>query len=195
MTGALRGFFFEQDRCMGCHTCQVACKEKNDLPPGQRWRRVIEFTEGSWHHEQGTLRHDVHAWYLSISCNHCLIPACAENCPTGALRRNDADGLVLLDPASCIGCSYCVWSCPYGAPQYDPGTGRIGKCDACVDRLRAGLLPACVEACPVRALSFGTLESSTESHQPLPRGLPGHELTRPSLAIRPHRDAVAHGKP
>jgi anaerobic dimethyl sulfoxide reductase subunit B len=181
---------------MGCHTCQVACKEKNNLPAGQRWRRVVEFTEGDWRHEQGAVRHEVHAWYLSISCNHCLSPACVDNCPTGALRPRNADGLVLLDPQQCIGCAYCVWSCPYGAPQYDPARGKVGKCDACVDRLNEGLQPACVDACPVRALSFGPWDVSPEPARWRPaRGLPSHDLTQPSLAVRPHRDATAQGKP
>lgn len=177
---------------MGCHTCQIACKEQNNLPAAQRWRRVIEFSEGGFAHQARTVRHAVRAWYLSISCNHCLAPLCVENCPSGALARSQ-DGLVLLDTHQCIGCAYCVWSCPYGAPQLDPASGKVGKCDACADRQREGLQPACVDACPVRALSFGPLADPVPGTHP--RGLPPNDLTLPSLAVRPHRDARAHRLP
>ena len=185
------GFLFEQDRCMGCHTCQVACKDRNDLPVGQRWRRIIELATGHYVQSAGVVQPHVSAWYLSMACNHCARPLCVANCPTGALHKRAADGLVLIDEARCIGCRYCVWSCPYGAPQFDPRRRKVGKCDGCADRLDRGESPACVDSCPVRALRFGSIEQlRTEHALSIPRELPSPRITDPSLVVRPHRDAV-----
>jgi anaerobic dimethyl sulfoxide reductase subunit B (iron-sulfur subunit) len=185
-------FLFEQDRCMGCHSCQLACKDKHDLPAGQRWRRVLELAEGSWQQKHGVVHAHVHAWYLSISCNHCAQPPCVEDCPTGALGPDDF-GRVRLDASVCIGCRYCGWSCPYGAPQYDDRTGTMAKCDGCVDRLREELQPACVDACPVRALGFVAMHQYPGPHG-TPLELPAPEVTDPSLIVRPHRSADRAGR-
>ncbi|MBI5537527.1 MAG: dimethylsulfoxide reductase subunit B [Deltaproteobacteria bacterium] len=176
---------------MGCHTCQIACKERSDLPVGQRWRRIIELAAGTFEESEGFVRARVSAWYLSMACNHCARPLCVANCPTGALHKRPTDGIVLVDPSRCIGCRYCTWSCPYGAPQFDALQGKVGKCDACADRLARAQQPACVESCPVRALRFGPIEELRSSaNHPASRELPSPSLTDPSLVVRPHRDAI-----
>jgi anaerobic dimethyl sulfoxide reductase subunit B (iron-sulfur subunit) len=113
-----------------------------------------------------------------------------EVCPAKAISKR-ADGIVLIDVRRCIGCKYCSWACPYGAPQYDESSGVMTKCDFCVGRLEAGLPPACVAACPLRALDYGDfsemqMRDGAQSQVP---PLPGPDLTRPSLVIRPHRAA------
>ena len=93
-----------------------------------------------------------------MSCNHCEKPACLEKCPAGAYSRRAEDGLVVHDPARCIGCRYCTWACPYGAPQYDARSGRIVKCNMCLGRTAEGEPPACVASCPMRAIEVGSFE-------------------------------------
>jgi anaerobic dimethyl sulfoxide reductase subunit B len=144
--------------------------------------------------EGGAWLNDVLAYNVSVACNHCERPICMEVCPAGAITRRE-DGLVLLDPDRCMGCRYCEWACPYGAPQYDSATGRMTKCTFCVDDLDRGGQPACVAACPLRALDFGDLAELEARYGPLPsvHPLPDAALTRPALAMTPHRQAVPAG--
>ena len=129
---------FDASSCTGCKACQAACKDHNDLPAGILWRRVYEVSGGGWTRAGAAWTHDVFAWNLSLSCNHCERPVCAEVCPTGAVRRRE-DGVVLLDSGKCMGCRYCEWACPYGAPRFDAARGVMTKCDLCADRLEEGL--------------------------------------------------------
>mgnify|MGYP001821281930 FL=1 len=183
-------FFFDSSTCSGCKTCQVACKDKNDLPIGQLWRRVYEVTGGGWEKEGTRWKQDVFAYNLSLSCNHCADPICASNCPTKAIQKRE-DGIVLIDQGSCIGCKYCSWVCPYGAPQFDPEKGVMGKCDLCADYIDQGKNPSCVDACPMRALDFGDydelIEKYGDSGQVYP--LPTPSITEPSLVIKAHHRA------
>jgi anaerobic dimethyl sulfoxide reductase subunit B len=131
----------------------------------------------------------VFAYNLSLSCNHCEKPICAEVCPVGAIHKR-SDGIVLLDAERCMGCGYCAWACPYGALQYDEVAGRMTKCNFCVERIDAGLAPACVTACPLRALDFGE-QAELEQRQGVCSSvppLPNTALTRPALVITPHKD-------
>ena len=187
-------FYFDSSSCSGCKACQAACKDKHDLPVGMLWRRVYEVSGGGWQKQGEAWVADAYAYNLSISCNHCQQPACVEACPAAALYQRP-DGLVLIEAERCIGCKYCTWACPYGAPQYDPDYRVMTKCTGCEDNLAAGLPPACVAACPLRVLDFGDPElmqarysvnaALAQSVAPLP----GKELTQPGLLIRPHRDA------
>jgi anaerobic dimethyl sulfoxide reductase subunit B len=184
-------FFFEQDRCVGCHTCQVACKEEHGHGAGPRWRRVVELARGGWTIADGTATPAVEAFYLSISCNHCEAPKCVQACPAGAIAKDPETGVVRVDGDRCLGCAYCAWACPYGAPQLDPTAGRVGKCDLCEERREDGRQPACVAACPVRALHVGEMDELLERPGAASEavGLPSPSLTRPSFVLRPHRGA------
>lgn len=101
-------FWFDQSKCTGCKACQIACKDKHDLPVGVTWRRVAEYTGGSWLLNQidGTATQDIFSYYTSISCNHCADPICAEVCPSKAMSKGE-NGVVSVDPSICIGCRYC----------------------------------------------------------------------------------------
>jgi formate dehydrogenase iron-sulfur subunit len=136
-------FTFAMDACVGCHSCEVACAEQNGLPPGTAWRRVGEFEGGDHPHTR--------RFHLSMSCNHCLDPACLEGCPTNAYVKLD-NGVVAHHADDCIGCQYCTWNCPYSVPVFQPDRRIVTKCDMCLPRLDEGLKPACVSACPTRAL-------------------------------------------
>lgn len=188
------GFYIDQDKCTGCAGCRVACQDKNDLPPTVAYRRVAEYAGGDWIEREGAMHQDVFSYYVSIACNHCENPICMKSCPTGAISKG-ADGIVTLDQSKCVGCRYCEWACPYGAPQYDADKGVMSKCDFCQDYLARGEDPACVAACPTRALGFGELDELRAAHGTLAgvAPLPDPKFTDPSLVITPHRDAKPVG--
>jgi DMSO reductase iron-sulfur subunit len=142
-------FAFAMDACVGCHSCEVACAEQNDLPAGQAWRRVGEIEGGSY---PGTRR-----FSLSMACNHCLEPTCLAGCPTNAYEKL-SNGIVVHHADDCIGCQYCVWNCPYEVPVFDPVRRIVAKCDMCRPRIDAGQSPACVLACPTSAISVESVD-------------------------------------
>jgi len=195
MDGQL-GFHFDGSACTGCKACQVACKDKNDLPVGVSWRRVIEYGGGGWRVEGGQLVPvGVFAYQVSISCMHCAEPACLPVCPAEAIGKG-ADGVVRVDPGRCLGCHSCEWACPYGAPQFGLPGGAMSKCDLCSDLLAQGRNPVCVDTCPTRALHWGDLEQLRAAHGPLQavEPLPGPEQTNPSFVLTPHRHAQVPGQ-
>jgi anaerobic dimethyl sulfoxide reductase subunit B (iron-sulfur subunit) len=181
-------FYFDASSCSGCKACQVACKDKHGLGVGLLWRRVYEVAGGGWQRRGAAWVTNVYAYYVSLACNHCARPICAEVCPAGSIRKRE-DGIVLLDTAKCIGCRYCEWACPYGAPQYDDANGIMTKCTFCADLVDRGLPPACVAACPLRALDFGPREELEARYGPLEPVYPLAEngLTDPALVLTPPR--------
>lgn len=186
------GFFIEQNRCIGCKACQAACKDKHDLEVGQLWRRVIETEGGNYLEDQAAIHANIFAYWTSIGCNHCADPACVKNCPTGAMSKRAEDGIVVHDDNKCIGCRMCEWSCPYGAPQFNPKTGKVGKCDYCLDFFQEGQDPACVSACPMRALHAGNLDELQAKYGNVAqtKGMPDSKITHPSIVIKTHKDAI-----
>jgi len=180
---------FDASSCSGCKACQAACKDHNGLRAGLLWRRVYEVAGGGWTKVGAAFTQDVFAWNLSLSCNHCEEPVCAEVCPTGAVARRP-DGVVLLDSEKCMGCRYCEWACPYGAPRFDDERGVMTKCTLCVDRLEEGLAPSCVSACPMRALDFGPRDEMPGGIEATGFPLPDPRLTRPAMQLKPHASAA-----
>ena len=81
------GFAFDQSACNGCKACQLACKDKHSLPIGVKWRRVVEYTGGTWSQDGDTSTPNVFSYYTSISCNHCADPICMRVCPTTAMSK------------------------------------------------------------------------------------------------------------
>lgn len=139
-------FHFDMTKCIGCKCCEVACHEQNNTPVDVIWRRVGELEYQSF---QGPGR-----LHVSMACNHCLQPTCLEGCPVDAYYKDERTGIVLLKDDACIGCQYCTWNCPYGAPQYNTELNQVTKCNLCYGRLEEGNSPACVSACPSHALEF-----------------------------------------
>ncbi len=192
-------FTFDASACTGCKACQVACKDKNNLPVGVLWRRVFEVSGGQWRQTGNAWENSVFAYNLSLGCNHCVHPKCAGVCPTDAYVQRE-DGVVFIDESKCMGCGYCAWACPYSVPQYNPELGRMTKCNFCLDELAEGKSPACVAACPMRVLDFVPIISCPSpagrgdgvralwelpaTEHPFP--LPAFSRTQPHLAIKVH---------
>jgi anaerobic dimethyl sulfoxide reductase subunit B len=185
------GFYIDQSRCTGCKTCQVACKDKNDLEVGRLFRRVTVMTCGSFTPLGNAYSQNVVAYWTSMACNHCDNPKCVENCPTGAMHKRVADGIVLVNEDLCIGCQLCTWSCPYDAPQYNSQKGKMSKCDLCIDLIEEGEIPVCVAACPNQLIEFGQIETLRKQYGDLAevKGLPPSEVTQPNIVIKPHNGA------
>ncbi len=186
------GFIHNTADCIGCRACEIACKDKNSLPPGPRLRRVMNVEGGQFP--------AVFAFHVNLACNHCALPACVPTCPTGALTKRASDGIVDLDSTLCIGCRRCEAACPYGAPQYDPVARLMFKCNLCVDEIDAGRKPYCVMACMMRVLDVGPIDRLRAGTQPTKAHKAGDKLvgtvtrfadpalTRPSIVFVPHRD-------
>jgi anaerobic dimethyl sulfoxide reductase subunit B (iron-sulfur subunit) len=190
MTSQL-AFYLDTNACTGCKACQVACKDRNDLQRGLLFRRVYEVVGGGWQRANGVAwQTNVVAYNLSIACNHCEDPACAHACPAMAIGKR-ADGIVLIDSRRCLGCRYCEWACPYGAIRFDTWTNTATKCTFCVEAIDRGEPPACVGACPQRAIEYGELAELRERHGNTdhPHPLPDPALTAPALVVTPHRRA------
>jgi len=191
-------FHIDTSVCTACKACQVACKDKNDLSVGILWRRVYRYEGGNWipHASQPKVKVPVNmfAYAVSVACNHCMNPVCVTCCPTGAIQKLE-NGIVKINKEKCIGCRYCEWACPYGAPQFDTELHVMTKCDFCEDLLAKGESPACVSACPTRALGFGELSElqaqfgDLDAIEPLPQS----NITNPSVVITPHKNAQLSG--
>ncbi len=150
-------------KCTGCRGCQIACKQWNQLPAGATTNRGTyqnppDLQENTWTlvrfqemtDEQGKLK-----WlFWKDGCVHCTDATCERLCPAGARFRLDY-GAVATDNEKCVGCQSCVAACPFGKPRYSEATNKAYKCNLCVDRVKDGLPPACVKACPTGALKFG----------------------------------------
>jgi DMSO reductase iron-sulfur subunit len=147
--------FQDTRKCIGCRSCEVQCKANKNLPAGPRLCRMLEVGP----REIGGLPRSA---YIFMPCYHCEDPWCVAACPTGAMQKRKKDGLVFVDHNLCVGCKTCVSACPWGAPQWNAETGKVVKCDYCMDRIDEGLKPACVTACTTHCLDFGRVEEMTQ---------------------------------
>ena len=143
------GFVIDNRKCIGCHACSVACKAENRVPLGvfRTWVRCVD--KGQFP--------DTRRYFQVTRCNHCDDPPCVAVCPVAAMYRRN-DGIVDFDPSRCIGCKACMQACPYDAIYVDPERRTAAKCHFCAHRVEAGMEPACVVACPERAIIAGDLD-------------------------------------
>ena len=158
------GLLIDSTLCTSdCKECVVACNKENHLSgktaaTDSQWIRKVELKD---------LRTGATA-SLPVMCQHCANPPCVDVCPTGASMKR-ADGIVLVDRHICIGCRYCMMACPFKArsfvhepvsdqnPEVPRGKGCVEGCTLCVQRIDKGLQPACADACPTKAVTFGNL--------------------------------------
>ncbi|EGY24944.1 4Fe-4S binding domain protein [Desulfovibrio sp. A2] len=173
------GFLVDTEKCIGCFTCAMACKNVYHQQKGIAWRQVHPMGESIYPHRE-------RAW-LSLACNHCENPVCLEQCPVKAYAKRE-DGIVVHDQDACIGCGNCVRSCPYGAPKMNPVEKRAEKCSMCWQRIDAGLDPACVHSCPVGALSIADISTARlDGWVQYPAGYPEPKRLNPSTRFKAPR--------
>lgn len=185
--GVLFAYALDISRCIGCRRCVYACVEENNLSrdPEVHWIRVlsmekergVDFQDADPYYNPELVPEDGR-FYVPTACQQCRNPPCTKVCPAGA-TWTEQDGIVVIDYDWCIGCRCCMAACPYGARHFNWGTpavpadevnpnmhylgnrprpkGVVEKCTFCIQRVRAGRYPACVEVCPVGARKFGNL--------------------------------------
>ncbi len=142
-----KGMLIDTTWCIGCLSCEDACREKNNLPEcDESDLSACKFTKVF---ERGD-------YFVRKMCMHCVEPACASVCPVGALKKLE-EGPVVYNEDKCIGCRYCMQACPFQMPTYEWASAlpRVRKCWFCYDRVLVGEQPACAEACPTGATTFG----------------------------------------
>lgn len=170
------GVLVDTTLCLGCRKCELACDQVNHLSD----RPASEFEDESVFDEHRRPRPDAftvvnafrvpdqpeHRYTMKVQCMHCNYPACVSACIVGALRK-DPRGPVIYDPSKCIGCRYCLVSCPFQVPTYEysnPTSPQVRKCNFCFKRvIEEDDVPACVAVCPSEALRFGTREQLIET--------------------------------
>ena len=185
------GFYFDQTACIGCHTCQIACKDKNRLDIGYLFRNVRTYEVGEFPNPA--------IYHVAESCNHCTNPACVAACPTKRTVKDPETGIVYHDPnMMCAGesCLRCVTACPYGHPVYVAEEQKVRKCDMCMDLIAEGKEPACVASCMTRCLKFGPIDELKAKYgEGVVTALPCFPDggTQPNFLIKPHARANEEG--
>jgi len=152
------GVLYDSTRCVGCQTCEFACAEANGLPEPEDYPEagIIRKTNENRRTVVNAFDTSKGEVYVKRQCMHCNQPACTAACLTQAMKKNP-EGPVTWNGDKCMGCRYCMVSCPFDIPkfEYHSANPKINKCNMCFDRLKEGQLPACVENCPAEALMFG----------------------------------------
>jgi formate dehydrogenase iron-sulfur subunit len=149
------GLLIDTTQCIGCWQCVDACVKVNNL--GEDLPARQDSPDGLSARRWSTIIEQPASHYVRKQCRHCLDPSCVSACPVGAMQKT-AEGPVIYDSSRCMGCRYCMMACPFGIPRYqwDSLTPVVRKCTLCYERLQAGQLPACVGACPQKAVIFGS---------------------------------------
>jgi formate dehydrogenase iron-sulfur subunit len=152
------GILYDSTRCAGCQTCESACAEANGLPEptGTIEAGVVRKTDESHRTVVNAFNSAKGEVYAKKQCMHCNEPACTAACLTQAMFKTK-EGPVIWRGDKCMGCRYCMVSCPWDIPkfEYHSANPKIEKCNMCYTRLSEGKIPACVENCPAEALIFG----------------------------------------
>jgi Fe-S-cluster-containing dehydrogenase component len=199
------GLVIDLDTCVGCQACVTACKGWNDQGDG------LSDQDAYGADPSGTFLNRVHSYQVTIpdappqivnfprSCLHCEDAPCVTVCPTGASYKRAEDGIVLVNPDSCIGCGLCAWACPYGAREMDADQGVMKKCTLCVDRIYNDTLPeedrepACVRTCPTNARHFGDFADPDSKVSRLVAEREGYDLM-PGMGTKPTNKYLAPRK-
>jgi polysulfide reductase chain B len=153
------GLMVDLNRCTGCKTCIVACRNfKQLLDHANAMPNEIPYYIRVESKRSGTYPNpSVDSWV--VPCQHCIDPECIKSCPdkASAIIKNDS-GVVLISEEKCIGCQLCVKACPYSVIMFDTERKKAHKCDLCWDRIQIGKDPICVETCMTDAITFGEFE-------------------------------------
>jgi len=181
---ARKGFYFNMTTCIGCKTCQIACKDVNGLDVGITFRNVKSYESGVYPMPN--------VYHYSSSCNHCVVPACLISCVEGAIYI-DEDGSVQIDAEECTGCKACIEACPYLVPKFDEELNIARKCNMCKELTDRGQQPRCAGSCYTRSLEWGEYDDLEVKHPAAVADiaiLPSSDTTFPSVLIDPKPFAV-----
>jgi formate dehydrogenase iron-sulfur subunit len=150
----MQAVLIDTTRCTGCEQCVSACVAVNRLAPKLPARKLSR--DGLSSRRASALVALPRGGFAKKQCLHCLDPGCVSACPVGAMQKTP-EGPVVYARDKCMGCRYCMLACPAGIPRYEweKTLPYVVKCDLCYPRLKRGLAPACVSACPHGALEFG----------------------------------------
>lgn len=148
MNNQIKLLYYDADLCVGCHSCEVACKLEYDLPVGVN--RCYILSDGPT-----LVKGELQLKFKRVACLHCPEPPCAKICPTGAIKKRP-DARIFIDICLYNGCQMCAEACPDNAIHFHPYKKWAEICDMCADRLDHGLPPFCVKHCMSGALFFGT---------------------------------------
>lgn len=185
--GEQYAFEVELEKCSGCKACVTACHSLNGLDEHETWRDVgllVSAPSKPWQRAPAVQQS------VTTACHHCVDPACLNGCPVLAYEKDSVTGIVYHLDDQCIGCQYCVLKCPYDVPKYNSRLGIVRKCDMCVGRLAASEAPACVQACPNKAIRITKVSKSGVAIQFRERsatfltGAPGGDYTLPTTIYR-----------
>lgn len=154
-------FVIDLKRCIGCDTCVVGCKVENVVENGKYRLRVYDASQDPVFEKPKGSFPQLTQYWVPTMCHHCVDAPCVQACPTTALWRRDADGMVVLDQDKCVGCRRCEEDCPYDALSFDDEVGTADKCNLCEHKLahktEAANGPSCAMVCPTRAIHFGDI--------------------------------------
>lgn len=153
------GFIINQEKCLGCYTCVIACKMEHQIDKGSYMS--LETEGGNYRDTPGGTYPRFTMHFRPQACMHCEKPPCLEVCPTGGIVKRE-DGIVLITEESCTGCGLCVEACPYQAIKLAPEEQVAKKCDMCVERVDKGQIPFCALCCEGEAILFGNIKDSAE---------------------------------
>jgi len=150
------GILYDSSRCQGCRTCEYECATAHGLPEPAAEVEAVRKTNETCNTVVNTYKTEKGEVFIKRQCMHCNEPACAAACLTQAMHKNET-GPVTWNGDKCMGCRYCMVSCPFDSPkfEYHSANPKIQKCDMCFERQKAGEKPICVTNCPNDALLFG----------------------------------------
>ena len=164
------GVLVDTTVCIGCRSCEWGCKTAHGLPtpPLEAYQDASVFGRQRRPDDRALTVVNRYPnpdpsrppYSVKVQCMHCDHPACVSACIVGALTKRE-DGAVVWDTKKCIGCRYCMVACPFQVPAFEYRKAiqpEVRKCDLCAARRSEGKLPACVDICPVEALTFGPRE-------------------------------------
>jgi Fe-S-cluster-containing dehydrogenase component len=169
------GIAVDTTKCIGCHACRVACQNQNELKFDEAYNWIKQREEGRFP--------GYGAEFIPVQCTHCENAPCQRVCPTGATYTN-SEGVVLVNPKTCVGCKYCMEACPYKVRIIKHHEGIVVKCRFCIELVREGGTPACVTTCPTQVRIFGDLDDpKSEISQFIAQNRA--QPLRPDLGTRP----------
>ena len=188
-TGPEYAKLIDISRCIGCKGCEVACKEWNELgvEPTENFGSMQSHRDlgpDTWllmRFNEIEVADDLQWLIKKDACLHCEEPGCLYACPAPGAIVQYENGIVDFNQEQCIGCQLCVSGCPFDIPRFKPETKKVYKCNMCIDRVEAGLEPACVKTCPTNAISWGTKEDMVRLAEKKVEGLQGRGFENAAL--------------